>query len=177
MPTTAANFTESQLRGLRDRDRRNTAWHEAGHAIVAHHFGLDWNAYLRKNEDFSNPIEECYWAGQTRFHAAAPRYGRTPPFRTCAISMAGAIAEMHAPGEVDLGGPIDEVIADLWFLGVENGFSDTDLEGIACHRQKNRAFRVAVQVLGQHLDQLEALAHHLVQDDYCSRYMFETEVL
>lgn len=77
---------------------RRTAYHEAGHAIVAAHLGL--------------VVDEVGVEVAARFEAGAVVSGRGRPLARAAVLAAGAEAERRVGGGVALGNEIDEAELD-----------------------------------------------------------------
>jgi hypothetical protein len=69
----------------------HTCWHEAGHAIVADDFGLDWNAYVWPNP--KPEAEQRLWCGQVRsFH----RERVVSSYQRAVIAWAGIVVDWAA---------------------------------------------------------------------------------
>lgn len=119
-----------------DRDLMRSACHEAGHAIAAEHFGLNWTAeILRANHRAS-------WG--TRKYAGRVLWRPGTDFRRCVIGFAGPIAE----GFCDDQNHLDVItVDDILDAAVLGQLSVTDEAAIRGHAQVRRAFTLAVKVL------------------------------
>jgi hypothetical protein len=134
----------------READRCETAYHEAGHFIVAKHFGLAVYSHLT---DCGEPTDEkTSFTGQTVF-------GRTTLFRAAVIGWAGVLGE-------DMTGKLHddwhENVDSIWDSHFPDDLSNTDLAAVNGHRMKRRAFNTAVRILSKNFNQVQAVASNLI---------------
>lgn len=78
---------------IQARDRRKAAVHEAGHMVIARHFGAQAEGWLFRNED-ARVSEENTWVGRMEFWGAALK-----PLQLRMIACAGTVAEFCWMGE------------------------------------------------------------------------------
>lgn len=129
------------------------ALHEAGHVIVARHFGLDAHAVAWENPDGSDV--EKFVLGRTY-------YQPTTPFRECCIAYAGTIAEgiddMFSPGQPWA------VFDDILEAEGRDDYSSTDSAGFRAHPQNWRACKTAHRILTTRVCELIDYAREVVRN-------------
>ena len=117
----------------RARDKRRTAFHEAGHTIIAWHFRMPATAYLAPNKEKRGPgaVENKYYKGQTQFHFSTR-------FRSCVIGWGGPLAEELAVQSFEEWNVrLDDLYDCTTGIDGESN-SETDMKNIYGHPQ-NRA--------------------------------------
>ena len=150
----------SDLETVKKRDKRKSAYHEAGHFVVADHFRLAAFCYIKYRG--TPTIEEKSFTGQTMWLP-------TTPFRTAVIGWAGVLGEAAAHDE-DLDSWKDgcDGIWDLYNPeDPAEEMSATDLSAINGHPSKPRAFNTAVQIIEKRFVLLQEVAEHLIQNGVC----------
>lgn len=105
------------LKEVAEREKRNAAFHEAGHAVILRHFGGEGQARIWPNKS-GNPDEKT-WIGHFQLFDPPPlpreQWG-------VSVGLAGLIAEYIADDvEFD---DIGEMIDDILYTG--DGISATD---------------------------------------------------
>jgi len=140
-------------RKQRDDDKRQTAFHEAGHFIIAEHFGVGVRCHL---VDRGTPTDwETSFTGQTT-------YRRSTAFRHAVIGWAGVLGqEMHAKEHDEWFNEVD-FIWEYFEVGPED-MSETDLQAVNGHPMKRRAFDTAVRILSRNFQQVQIVAANLIK--------------
>lgn len=118
-------------------DVEKAAIHEAGHFILAKHFGLEVRLRLWRTE-FIEPDVYKIVRGQ-----CAREF--TTAFQTCCIGWAGHVSEMLMMSEENISA--EDVFETALDYFDENEASATDLTHINGHPQKLRALRLAAKVM------------------------------
>jgi len=150
-------------------DLGRMAYHEAGHIIVARHFGLEARAKLWPND--SNLEINKSVAGAMCFNIYSDKYQRNrTDFRLATVGYAGVIAEGIWDGGIEWENQSECDIEDWWQMKImpwENdlivfeGMSETDVQCAAKHPQSRRAVKVAANILRRRkkefLDEVECL--------------------
>lgn len=141
---------------LESEDWINTAWHEAGHAIVLLHYGYHaearvWDTGLRRL-DTSAIRGRTEWFNLPELHC----------FGLSVFGWAGTIAEkLLAQPEADAG--------ELWDdcgSGDTSQLSDSDQRHLYSHHQTWRTFKTATRILSKHHQHLKTIAEAL-QKKHC----------
>ena len=147
------------------QDRLCAARHEAGHAIVADHFGEDWNADIWYSPS-KKPLEVKLWAGRTRHFN--PDFSPLSRFRSCVVVMGGPLAELLADEAFELDCAFEEIESAL-----ECGdLSETDMAVMRGHHQPWRACNVAFGILSKCADELARLTELLRREKSVTRWQF-----
>lgn len=134
----------------RELDKRNAAYHEAGHFVVAHYFNLSpWCYIVERGEA---PFEECAFTGQCW-------RSRTTPFRAAVIGWAGMLAEEMYGQTAD---GWKEAIMGWEFF--EEEMSASDLRVINGHPMRWRAFKTSVGILYRNSATVHAVAARLMEN-------------
>lgn len=138
---------------LREHDRRKVAWHEAGHFVVASHYGLAHSCWLVDHGAATK--ENMALTGQTKFLALG-----LAPFRAAVIAWAGVLGE-EARGRSVEGwkGELDS-IWDYYEVLPED-LSATDSKEIDGTPNRRRAFDTAARVLAGKFVELKTVAMRL----------------
>ena len=141
-------FDAEKLRSIEELDKRDAAFHEAGHAIVAIALKSRWvRAWIWKN-DTENPLEENTWRGKCTSHNEDPE-------SKAIIGIAGAVAEAIVKGEWD----------DCWvFDFCEWDLSASDAEMIEGWDVEHIAEK-AHHILMEKWHQVECIASELIKED------------
>ncbi len=147
------------LENVRERDRGMVAFHEAGHFVVAHHFGVADYCYIKHR---GTPTDErLSFTGQTKWLSATP-------FRNAVVGWAGVLGESAHDRDPDIWKDECEAIWDLHNPedpAVE--MSATDLAAVNSHPWKLRAFNTAVQIIEKRFALLQKVAAHLIENEVC----------
>ena len=149
------------------RDERIAAYHEAGHAAMFEHEGIQWEATL-------NPPDISI-IGRDGYTGHCNGYAVMHGFRHAALSWAGFLAEYmskaHSFDETaSLGKPDGAVASKIVdyvlsvYLDEPECFSHDDKNGIERTQFKVRACRYAARILLNHWDTVEAIAQALMAD-------------
>lgn len=147
-----------------NKDKRAAAFHEAGHALVLHHFGYHWEANLIRVGDPT--AQNMAWGGQVR--SLGLRVQATT-FRVSVIGWAGPVAEYLAFGDRDGERPPTQwgevCVFDFWDYMINCGIDElsaTDQEWIRgdsrLWRTLNTAWNICLKrsdLLLKIVDQLE----------------------
>jgi hypothetical protein len=141
---------------MEERDKRRSAYHEAGHAVVCEHFGILWEASIRH---VGKPTWEAKaYRGQVRF------LSDTTPFRRSVIAYAGVMAEYIEFDEDENGSDLDDCY-DYFDLELGN-YSDTDRAFITSHPAQNRSMKTAWGILQKRKELLDRIASKLLKSWY-----------
>ena len=127
-------------------DLWNTSTHEAGHVVVARHFGLEAWGKIWRNEG-SDPLAERSFLGRTS-------HPITTPFRWACIGFAGSFAEALHRRE-------DEDPLSLHEEFHCNEQSASDMEAVKAHHQEWRAAKTAHSILLRRLNEVRSVAQSL----------------
>lgn len=138
---------------LRAHDKEMLCLHEAGHCVVAWHFGLF--ASFKLNEVGKPTLENHAFTGRAMFWP-------TTKFREAVIGWAGVVAEAmqgrtHAEWQEEA-----ECLWDYYSL-LETDLSDTDREAIFGHPMRYRAFTTAVRILSKRFSEVQSAAARAIE--------------
>lgn len=115
---------------LEAHDLRSAACHEAGHCVVAEHFGLKtWAILIPAGKPTRAKVA---WTGKCGFSL-------TTAFRTAVVGWAGVAA-----GWTD--DELQQALEDDLFL-LEDALSVTDRTSVEEHPQRRRTFRCAMNII------------------------------
>jgi len=120
--------------------------HEAGHALVAGHFGVEWAAWVIPAAAPGGPQH------------AGTRFGSATPLHSAAIAWAGALAEL------DPAATFSEAESETIAACV----SVSDWNIICAHPDPFESLTLAASILRQHAGQLAHLAGRLLAEKFCS---------
>jgi hypothetical protein len=141
-------------REIEAHDKRNAAFHEAGHCIAAKHFRLDAHAYIVR---VGEPTEENKaYLGRTYYQRQ-----RSTKFRKAVITWSGLIAEYLA--DKPLNEWPDEDIDMFEDCTFPDEHSATDQDGLNSHAQWRRAMKTAWRIVVNRRDEVAVLARELSQ--------------
>lgn len=139
------------------RDKRNAAFHEAGHYIAAKHFGLFSFACLYR---VPNPTEhERTYRGRTT-------YQRTTPFREAVIGWSGPIAEYLADSDLETWP--DEDLETFEDCHCYEQYSATDEQAMHAHPQRWRAIKTAWRIVVTRRVEVVAAANAMLRKGLAS---------
>jgi hypothetical protein len=153
---------KTRMNGLEAIDFKTAIYHEAGHYVVAGHFGCPGNFMVWRAE---NPKpDDKLWVGNHRCYERSP-------FQNSCIGWAGVLAEPLAFDDASA----DDIDAEetlIYFDDMRLTLSESDKRLIEGHNQKWRACRVAERILRKRYEELQRIAHWCfahVEDDqvYC----------
>jgi hypothetical protein len=152
-----ADNHETNWNAVGKRDLKRAAIHEAGHAIVCTHFGVNW--FLSKLER-RRPTR--YERGATAQIAYQSFGGRMTVFREAVIGWAGELAVMLLDDQtLDMEGYYEvETIYDL--ILDDDATSQSDLKAIMGTRFKRRALKTAAGILKRRWKEVEELADSFI---------------
>jgi len=141
--------------------KRDCAFHEAGHCVAAAHFELTWRSSIWRVH------KKLRWG--ERFYSGITFRQTTTKFNEAVIGWAGPIAELQQDGELPYA--LDpELVKDE--LGGE--LSPSDAASINCHRQKQRTFETAANIIRDHRHDLEKIERRLLRQGHAeSRAFFQ----
>jgi hypothetical protein len=130
------------------RDRRRAAIHEAGHAIVARHFGAEADAHIVRHA--LGDLDNKAWTGQCRWRRTGldQRAVRL-------ICLAGYAANMIWDSDADAG--LDALYDD------PQAFSKSDASGID-FALLDDDYDAVLAILHEHWDDVVVLARSLITD-------------
>ena len=117
-------------------DLTNTAVHEAGHFLVAKHFGLSATIRLWRVE--GNPEQQRLIWGQCAFD-------KTTPFRKSCIGWGGHVSDILRGIKDDI--TVQDLADEALHSWDEDDASESDSESINSHPQRRRAVKLAATVL------------------------------
>jgi hypothetical protein len=137
------------LKATRERDRANSSHHEAGHFIVATHFGLECFCWV---EDKGFPTSNL------RSFIGGCRHEKTTPFRSAVLGWAGRIGGSANGKNLNVW---REELLDVSYYCDED-FSATDLQYINRHPWKARAYKTAAGIIERRFSSFKAIAAHLI---------------
>jgi hypothetical protein len=139
-------------------DKRNVAFHEAGHAIVAEHFGGSWAAHItRKGKP---TLSNKSWTGQTH-HLTTPT-----PFRRAVIGWAGMVAEEFFAQDAMQDFTLDDLRGQFEFESESASQSDrTHIDGT---KFKFRALKTALRIILSKKSRLAEIAEVLMRDGHAN---------
>lgn len=120
----------NKLKVFEEKDLEFTCRHEAGHMVVAEHFGL--RAWARVSYEGEPTFEKRVCIGLTCFQ-------RATAFRRAVIAWGGLVGEK--PGNEM------SISHGNWEEYLDDNHSETDLVGIRGHFQPYRALRLAQSIL------------------------------
>jgi hypothetical protein len=138
----------------REQDRRKAAWHEAGHFIVASHYGLAHSCWLIERGVATE--EHKAFTGQTGFFSSTP-------FRNAAIAWAGVLGEEAQGRDVDGWKFETQILWEYFNDSFPDEMSETDLKMVNSTPYRRRAFDTAVHILAKRFPELKAVAASLIR--------------
>lgn len=172
------------------KDKEHAAYHEAGHCVIAMHFGERWEADITRVGDAR--LEVKAWIGQMR-NCGRPLSKRevkilqsgatlerssedmcptSTPHRTAILGFAGVIAAQLAPSvEVRDRYEIEEFWESCMYSDEID--SATDLEAINGTKQQWRAFKEAWGLVHRYKEHVVRIANQLIRDEFCDSALDE----
>jgi hypothetical protein len=141
-----------KIEQLAQQDLMRTAFHEAGHATVAEHFGL--KPYGNVFDTKCRCLEHKAYGGRM-YHEVCSA------FRRATISWAGVLAEglLYSPSDEDF----DDYTMLVWEEGTEStNVSNSDFIGIESHRHVRRTFNTSIRILLARRSRLCDIAEQLI---------------
>ena len=132
------------------------AYHEAGHVVVAQHYGIDTFAELHRFGKAT--MADKAWGGST-YHSRIHSRTWFSPYRQSVVGWAGVIAECFWFGER----PNAESVFEEHSLFDYADLSDTDRECILRHPNPWRTCVRAARLIEQNMDKVSLVAQELVR--------------
>ena len=158
-PLESLTLKSSVISNMAAEHKRDCAFHEAGHCVAAAHFELTWRSYIWRVH------KKLRWGEM--FYSGITYRQATTNFNEAVIGWAGPIAELQQDGELPYA-----LSPELFKDELGGELSPSDDASIKCHRQKQRTFDTAANIIRDHWHDLEKIARRLIRQGHAGTGRF-----